>query len=259
MLIENLFPQSVFGKGFHCCRPNGLEDWNLFVLFRSETYVFQDGGYVLAEPGSYCIFRIGKHTEYYPKGESFHHEYFHFACENQEEERILERLPQEKVTRLYYEEEIRKLLQMMKKENEGGGGEFSPLSALGRYFFLKLSELSELDGHSRIDDTRYLNFTALHKNIQAHPEWEWNVEETAANMFLSVSRFQHLYTELFGVSFRNDVISARMKLARSLLWYSSYSVREVAEQCGWNHTEHFIRQFKKHFGTTPYQFRKQQN
>ena len=51
MLIENLFPQSVFGKGFHCCRPNGLEDWNLFVLFRSETYVFQDGGYVLAEPG----------------------------------------------------------------------------------------------------------------------------------------------------------------------------------------------------------------
>ena len=34
MLIENLFPQSVFGKGFHCCRPNGLEDWNLFVLFR---------------------------------------------------------------------------------------------------------------------------------------------------------------------------------------------------------------------------------
>ena len=235
MLIENLFPQSVFGKGFHCCRPNGLEDWNLFVLFRSETYVFQDGGYVLAEPGSYCIFRIGKHTEYYPKGEAFDHEYFHFVCENQEEERILERLPQEKVTRLYYEEEIRKLLQMMKKE------------------------LSELDGHSRMDDTRYLNFTALHKNIQAHPEWEWNVEETAANMFLSVSRFQHLYTELFGVSFRNDVISARMKLARSLLWYSGYSVREVAEQCGWNYTEHFIRQFKKQFGTTPYQFRKQQN
>ena len=57
MKIECISVDDKFQKDFKCFRPQGLAEWNLFVLFKSYTYVFQNNDYVLAEPGTYCIFK----------------------------------------------------------------------------------------------------------------------------------------------------------------------------------------------------------
>ena len=48
----------------------------------------------------------------------------------------------------------------------------------------------------------------------------------------------------------------RLSLASRLLSHSQEPIEQVAQQCGWGDTTHFIRLFKKHKGKTPLQWRK---
>lgn len=82
------------------------------------------------------------------------------------------------------------------------------------------------------------------------------IKESAAAIGISESYFQHLYTELFGISYQQDVIRFRIEYAKNLLLSTSLPIEEIAELCGYNNEIHFYRQFKKIAGQTPAKFRK---
>ena len=50
--------------------------------------------------------------------------------------------------------------------------------------------------------------------------------------------------------------TARVQAAEELLVSSADSVERIAARCGYNNTEHFIRQFRARTGTTPTGYRK---
>ena len=60
-----------------------------------------------------------------------------------------------------------------------------------------------------------------------------------------------------GMSLKNYQISLRLKKAAGLLAYSSKSIGEIAELCGYQSAVFFSRQFKEKTGITPLQFRKE--
>lgn len=78
MNIECIVVNDEFNTGFRCFSPTGLKGWNLFVMFKTPTYVRQGEDYILAEAGNYCIFKNGAYTEYYSKRAYFNHDFFHF-------------------------------------------------------------------------------------------------------------------------------------------------------------------------------------
>ena len=82
----------------------------------------------------------------------------------------------------------------------------------------------------------YHQMSELRREIFRSPEKEWSVEELARRMHLSVSRFQHVYKEMFMTTFHQDLIQNRMDYARLLLRNSSQSVVEIAEICGYGNT-----------------------
>ena len=51
----------------------------------------------------------------------------------------------------------------------------------------------------------------------------------------------------------------RMKKARSLLKQTNKTVETIAAEVGYENVEHFNRLFRKSYGMTPVQYRKQQN
>ena len=51
---------------------------------------------------------------------------------------------------------------------------------------------------------------------------------------------------------------SRLTMACGLLTHTNQPIAEIVEHLGWSDTTHFIRQFKKAFGTTPAAWRKQQ-
>ena len=52
-----------------------------------------------------------------------------------------------------------------------------------------------------------------------------------------------------------DVIKNRIILAKDNLANTDYSIKKIANICGYSNTEHFSRQFKKETGMSPKQYR----
>ena len=97
----------------------------------------------------------------------------------------------------------------------------------------------------------------LRRNIISNPQLEWDIQQVADKMCISRSHLQRLYKQLFSISIKDDIISARIKRAMQLLSHTDMRVQEIALQCGYHNENHFMRQFKEKTGITASHYRKQ--
>lgn len=72
----------------------------------------------------------------------------------------------------------------------------------------------------------------------------------------STGYFRQIYKDFFGISFHQDVIQARICRSIYLLVTTVRSIASIAEECGYEDSNYFLRQFQKLTGLTPGQFRK---
>jgi AraC-like DNA-binding protein len=86
-----------------------------------------------------------------------------------------------------------------------------------------------------------------------------SVGEVAKESGFSVSRFSHLYNQVFGISFIDDLLRMRLEEAGRLLKTSSLSVTQVAQSCGFSTSSHFTHIFGKRMGVTPQEYRQKQS
>ena len=99
--------------------------------------------------------------------------------------------------------------------------------------------------------------TAARKTILSASEKNWTLQEMAALVSFSPSRFHVIYKTLFGTTPTKDLINMRINLAESLLCAKpDITLSQVAEILGYNDQYHFIRQFKTITGQTPGKYRK---
>ena len=103
----------------------------------------------------------------------------------------------------------------------------------------------------------YADLVRLREKIYANPQEKWSVETLCAEVNMSRSYFQLVYRETFGMTCIADVINCKMNRARDLLTSTSYTISHIAQLCGYDNEEHFMRQFKKNNGTTPTVFRRE--
>jgi two-component system, response regulator YesN len=73
---------------------------------------------------------------------------------------------------------------------------------------------------------------------------------------LSVSRFQHLFKKEIGVSFTQYVKQQRLRKARKLLEATHLRIKEIRAQIGECNEKKFLQNFKKTYGVTPTEYRK---
>lgn len=92
--------------------------------------------------------------------------------------------------------------------------------------------------------------------IQHAPKKEYTIKKCADQIGISTSHFQHLYTNLFGISFQRDLIRMKVDYSANLLLVTNQSIEQIAEQSGYTNTVHFYRQFKEIYGMTPSTFRR---
>lgn len=124
---------------------------------------------------------------------------------------------------------------------------------LFKVLFAKLSD----ENIDLLNKPYHHELLTLRRDMMLHPELSWNVESMAGHVNLGRTRFQTLYKETFGISPIDDVINARLRFAKDRLKYTTRSISEIAEICGYKSTEHFCRQFAKFTGMTPGQFRRE--
>jgi AraC family transcriptional regulator len=93
--------------------------------------------------------------------------------------------------------------------------------------------------------------------IQGNYAREVKLEDVAAAVHLSPFHLARLFKQVTGVTLHQCLVQVRVNAARSLISAGSgqRSLAEVAAAVGFADQSHLTRQFKRHFGVTPSQFR----
>ena len=76
------------------------------------------------------------------------------------------------------------------------------------------------------------------------------VEQVARAVATSRRQLQRVFREIGGTSFREHVVATRIDRARRML-LDGVPVGEVSRRCGYTHTSHFTRAFRRRHGITP--------
>ena len=92
---------------------------------------------------------------------------------------------------------------------------------------------------------------------RSHLNGDLSVDALAEISGYSRWHFSRAFKKIQGVSVPQYVLELRLKQAEELLQFTQYSIKEIAEMCGFRNTAYFIRCFSNTFGVTPGIFRKQ--
>ena len=84
-----------------------------------------------------------------------------------------------------------------------------------------------------------------------------SLQELSQQLHCSERHFCRLFREQFGIPLRIHKSKLRLLRARQLLKESSATITDVAGQCGYRNVSFFIGRFRKLFGMTPGEWRRQ--
>ncbi len=96
----------------------------------------------------------------------------------------------------------------------------------------------------------------LRRDIMSQPQLEWSIAAISEQLNISITHLRRMYKTLFSVNIKDDVIYSRIERAKQLLLHTDLQIQEIAFRCGYQNSNHFMRQFKVHTGETAKEFRK---
>ncbi len=85
------------------------------------------------------------------------------------------------------------------------------------------------------------------------------LNETARMVQLSTNYFGELFRKQMGVSFGEYLRSRRLECAHRLLADTKLSISEIARESGFRSMSHFSETFRRRYGLTPTEFRRNEN
>lgn len=95
--------------------------------------------------------------------------------------------------------------------------------------------------------------------IRNHYRDSITIDEVANIVHLTPNYFSEYFKKQTGIKFCSYVQKLRLEFSVSLLKLSDLSIKEIADQSGFNSAAYFSNAFKDYFGISPEQFRKSQH
>ena len=107
--------------------------------------------------------------------------------------------------------------------------------------------------NSRMDVQRYAILQYIQDNYR-----DITLAAVAKKFHYSTEYTSRLIKDLTDMTYTQIVRTVRIERSQDFLTNTTMTVANIAEAIGYDTTEHYIRQFKKHTGMTPSAFRKQE-
>ncbi|MCI8307328.1 MAG: helix-turn-helix transcriptional regulator [Lachnospiraceae bacterium] len=229
---------------------NGFDTW-LLLLVHTRSVFRIDGEDRVFPADSLVLFKPEMPIYYRACGDLYSDDWLHFRCSENDINETL--VPLGLPIRTPLPEQCRELFHLLTVENYlDNEYKNHTVNALIHALIHKLIEAYHLSATSQ----KHSDLMELRKEIYKYPGEKWTLATMAAKVFLSESHLQSMYKKTFNVSCINDVINARIQLAKSLLSYTDYTISYISKSCGYNSSQHFFRQFNKMAGCSPNEYRK---
>lgn len=242
--VYGLWPEK---KGFEL-DIKGTENFYVFVHFLSG--VKQKNGDEIKK-GACILYKPFSHRYFFAKDSDLIHDWMHFTGSAD----ITAAKYNIEMNKIYYPEndsEITEIIKEIEVERLTCRPYCSEICDLKiEELFAKIARGINMENNPRVDKETYERFFGIRSIMQTEFNKIQSIEQLAARVNLSSSRFYVLYRKIFGISPKQDLLNIRMEHAKQLLLQKNCSVCEIAEQLGYGNQYHFIRQFKKITGTTP--------
>ncbi len=236
--------------------PSGYEDYTL-LLIKTESFFEIDGAFIDMPPNTIMLYKPHSSIHYGCREPHYNDDWIHFELHDKDET-LLEKLgipmnkpfilPNMRTLTNYSKRVVLEKLSthLYKKEVMD--------SLMHALLFSIANQLYEAS-NGKISSKYYHSMNKLRMEILNTPNKKWETAELSERIHLSISHFQHLYKEFFGVTCIQDIINARIRFAQFHLCTSEMSISSLASFCGYENELHFMRQFKKLTGMTPSQYR----
>lgn len=262
MEITKIMAMCQERHGFHLCRTTTGDDY-IFIHFLSPAEALLNGEWIKLKKGSCVFWRADSHQEYRSPETPLIHNYIHIKKNTSfsfEKQLQLYGLQFETPYSLADLTSITELVQQIEIELVRKLPYYPNVCAfrLEELLILIARNIANED-HLSVDSETYKRFTALRQQFHSEFNKNWSVDDMAASVNLSPSRFYSLYKQIFNISPKKDFLQIRIEHAKMLMQHGNYSIREIAELSGYNNQYHFIRQFREVTGITPGKYIKNKN
>ena len=131
------------------------------------------------------------------------------------------------------------------------------LEEIKQYLYSLCSEVVEAKGHDSKENVKVIIVNKIKDYVGKHYDGINTSTDTVADYVeLSRNYVRSIFKEITGISLSDYITLCRMSEAQRLLIETDYPVRRIAELVGYSeHSKHFFTIFKKHFGSTPENYR----
>ena len=249
--IKTLRAQAIENKPFHLKRHHGTNDY-LFILFKSHGELTINGVKQLYKPFDCVLFTPFTPHSINTTDAQLVHDWIHFYVN---EETEFNEIPFD-FNYLFTCQNanlLSQLIAMIQEEHNRHHEDKkqiidSLMNVLIRQTIRQRSLTSSL---SRREMLLKPKFDIIRNNIYNNHDFPDKIDDLANALFLSNSRFSHLYKKFYQTAPLQDLNNAKIQYAQYLLLTSELSITEIAEQCAFNNVYHFIRYFKSRTGISP--------
>ncbi len=243
-------------KGFKVSRPSGIPEYH-FLHFWDPFKLILNGEEILAEPHA-CIIYKPNTPQYYSCECESTQDWFRIVGNM---DGIMEKYGLSYNT-VYYPENyefISSLTRKMEFELTSRDDFYDDIcnAYLTQFLILLSRGISPKEEKSNINTQTRTQLIRLRRQIQREYNKRWTITDMAKFINLSPSYLHAAYKRFFDISPLNDLIAIRIEQACTMLSDTQKSVNEIAVSLGYNNPSHFIRQFTKKEGISPYKYRQQ--
>ncbi|NMO96453.1 helix-turn-helix domain-containing protein [Paenibacillus lemnae] len=216
-------------------------------------YLLQAGDLLLLEPGDEYELQVSDEKN---DGRMSSGDYYIF-CDGTWIEDWWKRMSRQRVNRITIDDHLlglwRQLLLEKRRGLEGENGEL--IGYLLRGLCLCLDRAIT---ENKTTDRSAFTALRLKRFIEEHATVTFKLDEAASHVGLSLSRAVQLFKASYGKTMIQYALEIRLNAAVERMKYSSMTLEEIAETCGFASYSYFHRVFRSKYGMPPVKFREDQ-
>ncbi|XEC92891.1 helix-turn-helix domain-containing protein [Paenibacillus tarimensis] len=241
---------------------NGLHGYMFRLQTEGYAWTMLDGNMRLVEPGDLLLLRpgdpyrlsIGPFNHPYLGNVTFSSDYY-LSAHGHWLDRWWGKRKRPQIVRIDVEEKLLSLWRMLileKRRVEQENGELSEylLRCLCICIDRMIDERSPLRGKPFVA-------SRIKAYIEEHAISSFKIGDVARHVELSESRCSHLFKECYGKTIIEYMQEIRLSVAEERIKYSSLTLEQIAETCGFGSYSYFFRVFRKKYGISPVDYRAQ--